>query len=307
MPTQYSCPSCGAILSGRTAPACPQCHVRFGGGVKEGTEQERLRRAREWRRSRPEAVRARRKRRDAAERIGIGAFLVAAVGGGVAVGGWAIPAMWPGASMPLAWVTGGLVAVAVLAFAVWSYLIIFKTSEPPGRLLLPMATLWVASIAIVAFARPSPEDTGWVNYLFLFGSLLLFLWTVSLPRGGPVILTLLVWMVWMVAWGSAYAFQVGSVAVGVTGCAALVVLLLVTSGRSVLLLEQGQIWSPTGDVGARAGPSASPRLWDLHEARAQVQIAIDEHAAGTSRGDLDQLEQVRDYLDEEIRKLGSRA
>ena len=119
VPTQYSCPSCGAILSGRTAPACPQCHVRFGGGVKESTEQDRLRRAKEWRRSRPEAVRARRKRRDAAEKIGIGLFLVAAVGGGAAVGGWAIPAVWPGASMPLAWVSGGLGAGAVLAFVVW--------------------------------------------------------------------------------------------------------------------------------------------------------------------------------------------
>lgn len=178
-----------------------------------------------------------------------------------------------------------------------------QASESPGRLLLRIATLWVASILIVAFVRLSPEDTGWVN-LLLLGSWLLWFWTALWPRGGPVILT---WLAWTVAWASGYAFQVGSVAVGVAGCAALLVLLLVTSGRAVLLLEQGQIRSPTGDVSARAGPSASPTLSDLQEARAQIQIAIDEHAAGTSRGDLDQLEQVRDYLDEEIRKLGSRA
>lgn len=107
----YSCGNCGGTLSGPDVARCPHCGVLLR-GVREGSEEERLRRQREYRRSRPEAIRRREKTTEffqmAGTILGVGFVVLLCIGGGAALGWFGLTKIFHSdAAIPLA-VGGGL-------------------------------------------------------------------------------------------------------------------------------------------------------------------------------------------------------
>ncbi len=124
----YSCGNCGEILPGPDIGRCPYCGVLLR-GTQEGAEEERLRRQRNYRRNRPEAVARRQKIRSAFEDAGtyliaiIGGLLTLTVfvGGGAALGWFVLPLLFGRETAISLTVAGAILGGLLLYLVAWRF------------------------------------------------------------------------------------------------------------------------------------------------------------------------------------------